>query len=392
MPKRNLFIVYYFTFLDYVAISIFFGTSIPLLLANIYHIIPQHFPVHNATLYAWALLLLPLGQFVFAPLWGKLADQFGRKPLLFATLGLSLFGYVIMALAIIHGLLAAFFIARFIIAMGAASSVLGQAGLADNTNKLQKTKRFNGQMMMISLSFFVGPYLIDAVTQHQYIDHIYWLLAMGYLLGVIVLLAFTETLALSKTAKRIQIKTLFANKRLVQLFVLWLIFQLGWNLFFQFSGEFLFKARHVSNSQINHIFSWLGIGILLCQAFLVQPTIKWGQAKQILPAAMLLMGTALFVLGFIPVGIIFYALLGVYALSFSFFLTYFNVKISNTASLQQQARALTLMSSTQALAGIVMTFAGNFIVSRYLPSPYVVGGGIILFSGIVALHALIKLR
>ena len=55
--------------------------------------------LHGLELYAWVTTAYLLSSTVMVPIWGKLGDLYGRKPILLAGIGLFLFGSWLAGLA-----------------------------------------------------------------------------------------------------------------------------------------------------------------------------------------------------------------------------------------------------------------------------------------------------
>src|SRR5688572_7525338 len=73
-----------------------------------------------------------LMQLLSLPLWGRLADRIGRRPVLLAALLGNALGFVVFALA---GNLAALFASRMLCGLAAASVSTAQAYIADTTDE-----------------------------------------------------------------------------------------------------------------------------------------------------------------------------------------------------------------------------------------------------------------
>src|SRR6185312_9538175 len=100
-------------------------------------------------------------QFVFAPIWGRLSDRLGRRPmLLFSTAGATV-SYVIFALA--SGLtnataaLALLLISRLFAGACGGNITVAQAYIADITPPENRSKRMGLIGMAFGLGFICGP-------------------------------------------------------------------------------------------------------------------------------------------------------------------------------------------------------------------------------------------
>jgi len=120
----NIFIV---SFLNLIG----FGIVIPLL--------PEYAEVFGATPFAVGLLIgsYAAAQFVGAPLWGRLSDRFGRKPVLLVTLAGSVAGYVIFGLA---GSLGVLFFSRIFTGFTNGNISVAQAIVTDITDENSRAR------------------------------------------------------------------------------------------------------------------------------------------------------------------------------------------------------------------------------------------------------------
>ncbi len=97
-----------------------------------------------------------LGQFIMAPLWGKMSDRLGRKPILLATFGAAAVMELVTAFVGTLGLL---YITRFIVGLCAGNVATASALIADSTDDATRSKG----MAVIGISFGIGFTLGPAI-------------------------------------------------------------------------------------------------------------------------------------------------------------------------------------------------------------------------------------
>ncbi|WP_166442669.1 MFS transporter [Phragmitibacter flavus] len=144
--KSQFFVI----FLTILLSTIGFGVCIPVL--------PLYAEKFNATETQNGLLIGVFSLLVFftAPLWGKLSDRYGRRPvLLFSVLG-SAAGYFLMGSA---NTLAMLFVARIIDGASGGNVAAAQAYIADITTPEERSKAMGLIGAAFGLGFIIGPAL-----------------------------------------------------------------------------------------------------------------------------------------------------------------------------------------------------------------------------------------
>jgi MFS family permease len=97
-----------------------------------------------------------LAQFVFAPIWGRLSDRVGRRPILLLGLFGSVAGYTLFGLA---GSLFMLFAGRAIMGVFGATIPTAQAAVADVTTPENRARGMGTIGAAIGLGFILGPAL-----------------------------------------------------------------------------------------------------------------------------------------------------------------------------------------------------------------------------------------
>lgn len=125
-----------------------FGIVIPLL--------PIYSQAYGADELELALLFssFSLAQFVFAPLWGRLSDRIGRKPVLVGGLFGTAVSYVLFAIA---DSMTGLFVARFAAGFFGANVSTAQAYIADVTDEQSRSKGMGLIGAAFGLGFTLGP-------------------------------------------------------------------------------------------------------------------------------------------------------------------------------------------------------------------------------------------
>src|SRR5438552_18418818 len=97
-----------------------------------------------------------LAQFVFAPVWGRVSDRVGRRPILLLGLLGAVAGYTLFGLAGTLGLL---FVGRVLMGIFGATILTAQAAVADVTAPQDRARAMGLIGAAIGLGFLLGPAL-----------------------------------------------------------------------------------------------------------------------------------------------------------------------------------------------------------------------------------------
>lgn len=144
MPKSPLVIIFITVFIDLLG----FGIVIPFLPLYAEHL--------GSTPFLAALLGTTYAgmQFVFAPIWGRLSDRIGRRPIILWTLLVSAGAYLFLGLA---GSVAGLFAARLLGGIASGNIPTAQAYIADSTPPHQRARGMGLIGAAFGLGFVLGP-------------------------------------------------------------------------------------------------------------------------------------------------------------------------------------------------------------------------------------------
>lgn len=151
MKKPSVLIIFLTVFIDLIG----FGIVVPLV-----PLFSRHFGAHGFTI-GVIIASFSAMQFVFAPIWGRLSDRIGRRPvLLFSTLGAA-GSYVLFALSCgLENHTAALWLmiaSRAFAGICGGNITVAQAYIADITPKEHRSKKMGLIGMAFGLGFIFGP-------------------------------------------------------------------------------------------------------------------------------------------------------------------------------------------------------------------------------------------
>lgn len=151
MRKTSLFILFLIVFIDLIG----FGMVIPFL--SYY---AREYGASGVTVGA-VVGVYSIMQFFFAPVWGRLSDRIGRRPVILISLVASCLGYFMFAFA---RSLALLFASRVIAGVGGANIGTAQAYIADTTTHENRAKGMGLIGAAFGLGFILGPPMSGALS------------------------------------------------------------------------------------------------------------------------------------------------------------------------------------------------------------------------------------
>ena len=155
MRQSSLLIIFLIIFIDLVG----FGIVIPIL--------PYYAKAYSASAsqIGWLMAIYSLMQFLFSPVWGRISDYVGRRPvLLMSLLGSS----ISMALLGLAGSLSWLFIARAFAGMCGANISTAYAYVTDVTSEKDRAKGMGMIGAGFGLGFIFGPAIGAVLSRYGY--------------------------------------------------------------------------------------------------------------------------------------------------------------------------------------------------------------------------------
>ena len=155
-PHRgSLFIIFLTVFIDLLG----FGIVLPLLPIYGEQFASQHGFTPGQAGWMVGLLMASFSamQFFFLPVWGRLSDVYGRRPILLIGLAGSTVFYALFGLATVWRSLAWLFVARIGAGIAGATISTAQAYIADTTSAANRTKGMALIGAAFALGFTLGP-------------------------------------------------------------------------------------------------------------------------------------------------------------------------------------------------------------------------------------------
>ncbi len=145
----SLLVIFLTVFVDLLG----FGMVIPLL-----PIYAEQFTLDESGLQLGLLMAsFSAMQFLFAPMWGRLSDRIGRRPVLMIGLAGSVLFYALFGFATVLGSIRLLFVARIGAGIAGATISTAQAYIADTTSLQNRAKGMALIGAAFGLGFTFGP-------------------------------------------------------------------------------------------------------------------------------------------------------------------------------------------------------------------------------------------
>jgi DHA1 family tetracycline resistance protein-like MFS transporter len=275
-----LIVIFVTVFIDLIG----FGIIIPLL--------PFYAEAFGASALVVGLLSMSfsLMQFLFAPLWGRLSDVVGRRPVILIGLGGSAVSYLLFGLATSLPML---FVARCLAGIAGANIPTAQAFIADTTTPENRAKGMGLIGAAFGLGFIFGPAIGGFLSRWGYATPFFFAAALSAanLLAAIFLLP--EPLPPERRGASARVGRVEGFRRALArpgLPLMLLVFFVIITAFSSFEAMFALFSEVRFGFQaatIGYLFAWVGIVLALVQGVLVGRIVRWVGERRLVPIALL---------------------------------------------------------------------------------------------------------
>jgi multidrug resistance protein len=380
-----LVIVFVTVFIDLLG----FGIIIPLL--------PFYAETFGATALTVGMLStsFSLMQFLFAPIWGRLSDRVGRRPIILVGLFGSFLSYLVFGLASSLTLL---FVARIFAGIAGANIPTAQAVIADVTTPDNRAKGMGLVGAAFGLGFIFGPALGGFLSQWGYSTPAFFASALSLANFCAALFLLPETLKPEHRAKQRlgRIDAFRAALTRPHLPLLLLVSFLAVGAFSSFESTFALFAERVFSfdaASMGYIFAFVGVVIVIVQGGLVGRTVKVVGEHHIVPMSLGLVSIGLLM---IPashsLGLLLFSL-AVLAVGTGFNNPSLLSLISQYSAAEDQGGILGLTQSLNSLARVIGPLWGGFAFDRIgIAAPYVSSSAVMAVACALSAVALWRAR
>jgi MFS family permease len=394
---RRIYIIFLTVFIDLLG----FGILIPILPT-----FAQNELAMNETLIGLTVGIFSLMQFIFNPLWGRLSDIFGRKPILLFGLGGNIFSYIITGM-VLSGILKSIpllLISRALAGLFSANIGAAMAYISDITPPKDRSKGMGLIGAAFGLGFVFGPFIGGFLAKrYGYAFPTY--LSAGLSLIALILTLFFVNESLPKELRGTKSTDGFSPKigfnKLVSAlkhphvgFLILLYFVIVFSISNIFSTFQLYAESKDGFSydieEVSYLFAFSGLIGAITQGVLIRPILKMFDERKVFIAACLIMGIGL---GTIPFSNHLLILLLVSILFMSFgnglLLSIGLGLISKFSERDEQGGILGLTQSLASFARFIGPTWGGFVYHFIsFTAPFLTGGIVMIGATFMSLRLL----
>ena len=409
-PRKAMFIVFLVVFIDLLG----FGIVLPLLPLYGKHFVEPLFEGGETSKAGGAVVgllmaMFSLMQFLFAPVWGRISDRVGRRPILLiglvgSVLFYSLFGYASdmwsepAAAALALTLL---FIARIGAGIAGATVSTAQAVIADCTTPERRSRGMALIGAAFGIGFTFGPILaaVALISFRSYLG------AVGYVAAVLSFIAFVLGWRLLPETRRFDqappttrqwlnwsaARQALRNAAIGPVILTFFLATLGFASFETTLALFLEKVMRFEKYETYLVFAYVGLVLMLTQGFLYRKL-----ALRLTETTFMAIGIGLMALGLVGLGIVtctgeallpdavlgllLYGALATAVVGFAFLTPSAQALISRRTAAHEQGEILGVNQSAAAMARILGPMIGVTLFKLMSPPvlPYVFGAVVLI--------------
>jgi len=331
-----------------------------------------------------------LMQFVFSPVWGRLSDRIGRRPIILIGLAGSCASYLVLALA---QSLALVFLGRLVGGIAGAKIPTAQAYIADVTTPENRAKGMGLVGAAFGLGFIFGP-AIGGILSHLGPSAPMWVasaLCGANLVAATVLLPESRSgPALQPTLGRLEaLRRAFADRRLVLLLALYFIVTAAFSSFEATFALFTERRFGFTVATIGYVFAFIGCTLALVQGVLVGRVVRRMGEARLIPAAITVIAIGLGLVPFVWSVPTLLGAVGTLAVGMGFNGPALSSMVSRLTHADDQGGMLGLAASLASLGRVVGPAWGGYLFDRLgVTSPYLSASAIMFLAVAVALSSL----
>ena len=322
-------------------------------------------------------------QFLFAPVWGRLSDRFGRRPIMLITIAGTCSALLMLGLAeSILGL----FVSRLLSGLFSANISVATAYVADVTEESERTRWMGMVGASFGIGFILGPALGGLL--YPYGSGIPAFAAAGLAAANLIWAAFSleePKRHEARTDKRGGLRVALRDPVVARICLTNLIFTLGVaqlesTFFYWMSDQFGYTVR-----QVAYILVAMAVVMASIQGGGIRPLVARLGEKRMLVGGLVVMALAFPVIPSVSTIALLMIPLAFSALGRAIAQPPMTSLISMRGKASQRGELMGVFQSSAALARIMGPLLAGFLYDFYSPMPFYLAGGLFAIGAILAL-------
>jgi predicted MFS family arabinose efflux permease len=241
----------------------------------------------------WLMTGYSFMQFVFTPIWGRLSDRFGRRPLLLLSIAMTAVGFAGYALAPDFRWLLA---SRLFAGAATANIAIAQAYIADVTPPEGRARGMGLIGAAFGLGFVLGPALGGILSSVSLAAPGYAAAGLAAANGAAAFLVLPEPRARVLSAHRARFMAVLDELRRPGIRRLIFIYLFSILAFSGMEATFALLAAHrygLDQRHVSYVFAFIGVVVTVVQGGLIGPLTRRFGEQALLVAGLLLQAIGL---------------------------------------------------------------------------------------------------
>jgi predicted MFS family arabinose efflux permease len=246
----------------------------------------------------WLMTGYSLMQFVFTPIWGRLSDHFGRRPLLLISIAMTSVGFVGYAVAPDFKWLV---VSRVFAGAATANIAIAQAYIADVTPPEGRAKGMGIIGAAFGLGFVLGPAMGGLLSSVSLSLPGFAAALLAAVNGVAAFFILPEPAERKVGARRPHLPALLDELRRAGIRRLIVIYLLSILAFSAMEATFALIAAHrygLDERDVSYVFAFIGVVVVVVQGGLIGPLTRRFGEKSLLVVGLVLQAVGLVAIPF----------------------------------------------------------------------------------------------
>ncbi|MFX1257463.1 MAG: MFS transporter [Promethearchaeota archaeon] len=355
--------------------------------------LPTFILIYDTTPFMIGLLMATnaLFTFIFAPFWGKLSDNLGRKPMLAICQGGTATAFLILAFS---NSLEMLFISRIVDGVFGGNFTLAKAIISDRVPPKDRGVQMANVGVVAVIASLIGPGLGGLLSVFGILGPGLFAAGISVITIIVTIKLLKESWPKSKRAEKIKKKKekikLRKNKNAMYLLTLWGFHTLTFMMFLITLALIMAIVLGLNAFEIGILLSIAGVFRAIIRFTLFKPTLKLLGENNMIKLGLFLFVVTFIFIGFINDIITFIVFLVLFSYAASCTRGPLISKITRSVSPKEQGKINGFTSSLDSLARIIGPLIAGFMIGAY--NPFWLGILMCIFALIAFLMILKKIK